>query len=79
MSAGIFANSTGRFGPPSRKRLNAWNARVQRERQDRLDRFAEFLADGLSLKDAAAKLGVGKEAARRLFVDIRASLGPQVV
>ena len=79
MSAGLFANSTGRFGPPSRKRLNAWNVRVQRERQARLDRFAEFLADGLSLKDAAARLGVGKEAARRLFVEIKAGLGPQAV
>ena len=79
MSTGLFANATGRRGPPSRKRLNAWNLRVKRERQDRLNRFAEFLADGLSVASAAAKIGVDKEAARRLFVEIKAGLGPQAV
>lgn len=44
-----------------------------------LNRFADALADGLTVNEAAARIGRSEPACRNYLVAIRRQLGPQAV
>ena len=44
-----------------------------------LNRFAEALADGLTVNQAAVRIGKSESACRNYLISLRRALGPQAV
>lgn len=55
------------------------NDRLAAERRVAINRFADALADGLSMHDAAKRIGCSVSAGRNYLIEIRRKLGPQAV
>ena len=54
-------------------------AKRRGERRERVDQFAELLAEGLSVASASASLGLSSKRGVKYLADIRKGLGPQAV
>ena len=62
----------------ARARDAASAARTQR-RLEAMDQFAELLAEGRTIQQAQAEMGISRNSAERYIRDIRRALGPQAV
>jgi len=59
--------------------IAAWRAKLKRERETRIEQFAEMLAEGYTVSGAANALGVTQQAGSLMLKTIRERLGPQAV
>lgn len=60
-------------------RVRNWRVKQHRERERRIDQFAELLAEGWTVAAAAKALGMTQQAGSKMLRDIRLRLGPQAV
>lgn len=79
MATGLFhTNNPNMRRGPQRRRVFAKAKRV-RARSDKVgelrNQLADHLAEGLTIKDAAAQMGVSKSYGIKLFAQIRDGLG----
>lgn len=75
VTKGLFPPGTARHGPGSGKRVAAWRARQHAEREHRINKFAEMLANGWTISAAARALNVSQQNGSNMLRDIRERLG----
>jgi DNA-binding transcriptional regulator LsrR (DeoR family) len=58
---------------------NLLMTRLQEQAEERLNHFADLLAQGLELREIAERMGIRTARASQLLMAIRKRLGPQAV
>lgn len=65
------------FKALNRRRGDLYRAKLTREREQRMDQFAELLANGWTVVAASKGVGVSIASGTKMLADIRQRLGDQ--